>query len=266
MRKLTFYHWLKAGLIVLGAVVAVVVMQLSHDRVAAEQTEGGNPYKDMVFNGLSIDSVVEKYHSNVNDYFNGKVKQLMVIAKSGTDEDIITLTARVTPPEQTFDSAGLANGRKDCKTAEEGGENLSTYCAANDLTKQYLMLREALMIRRQEALSEVRQRFETIGAVRQNAFEQQRMFGGTPLGEGQKNIQDYGQIANQVDEELDLARKSLDQGLAAYNEMQISLPMHIKYKKLTKALELYRDKLSSLRKEIELYPGTFIDVTTPACT
>ncbi|MBP9718057.1 hypothetical protein KBD59_02050 [Candidatus Gracilibacteria bacterium] len=265
------YIQLKAALIILGALATVLVMHLVQRPVDATTPEQKNKYLDMASNIDAVDQIIAEYHKTVNAYFNNKTKEMMKIAKSGTDEDLNRLTLLITPPEQQFGSDGLPTKRKDCKGSGDGTINLSTYCASMDMTKEYFLMREALSTLRGEAMTQAIQRFETLGQVRKpdgsfdNVVEQPRIFGGGTLGEGQRRLQDYGQIANHIDSELDLARKALDQGLAAYNELQLALPMHVKYKKITVSLEKYRDKLSELRQDIEFYPATFIDVTTPAC-
>ena len=86
------------------------------------------------------------------------------------------------------------------------------------------------------------------------------------LAQGEEQMQEYGATLNRIDREIDIARQSLDQALGAYNELQLAFPLHKKYQQVIKTLEKYRDKISGLRKEIEWYPVTFLDLSTTACT
>lgn len=71
---------------------------------------------------------------------------------------------------------------------------------------------------------------------------------------------------NDIDRELAIARQALDQALSVYNELQMALPTHKKYKEVYKKLEQYRDKVARIRREVEYYPNTFLNVTTTACS
>jgi chromosome segregation ATPase len=81
-----------------------------------------------------------------------------------------------------------------------------------------------------------------------------------------RRLSSLGSELNRIDREIELSRQALDQALSAYNELQMALPLHRKYKETIKALEKYRNKVSDIRKEVDLYPVTFLDVTTTQCT
>lgn len=202
---------------------------------------------------------------------------MVALGITGKPEDLEKMLAAVTPPEVITDENGQVLKRGDCVT-----ENLSTYCIAMAGIEEYAKLKDAMVDARNKAVAEVGQRFETLTKKNpQDAnnpdvqFEQNKIIrpGGVPLVggiadifRGQQNLQSYGEKINRIDRELDLARQALDQGLAAYSELQMSLPMHYKLKDMMKKLEAYRDKISDVRRQVELYPSSFLDVTTTQCT
>lgn len=266
---------MRSILICILAVSIVVVTQIVRNApVGAEEVrEQSNPYEDLEGVEDAVDALVEEYHERVNDAFNERIKKLVLLGNEGTPEKLETLLFLVTPPAMEKDAAGLPGKRHSCATFQN---NLSTYCLATAMTKEYFDFRASMLDAREAARVQAGQRFETLkqsgiagnegdaGAI----FEQRRMIGGTvgDIKEGQESIQNYGAVINRVDRELDIARKALDQSLAAYNELQMALPMHIKYKQVVSALEKYRDKISKVRQKTDVFPTNFLDVTTAACT
>ena len=89
---------------------------------------------------------------------------------------------------------------------------------------------------------------------------------GKDLSVGVQGGTEFNALRNKIGNEIDFAQQALDQGLAAYNEFQMALPLHREYQEIIKSLEAYRDAVAAIRKEVELYPSTFLDVTTTACT
>ncbi len=75
----------------------------------------------------------------------------------------------------------------------------------------------------------------------------------------------YSTQAQQLVEELDVAKKVLDSTLATYNELQNAWRLHIKYLDIFQSLVTMRDKLSNIRRRTDLFPSRFIDATTTKC-
>lgn len=69
-----------------------------------------------------------------------------------------------------------------------------------------------------------------------------------------------------INEQILIAEKTLSTALAAYDQLQIFYPLHVKYQGLIESLETYRDGLAKIRHEVEKYPGKFQNVTTNKCT
>lgn len=215
------------------------------------------------------DEITADYHKEINDIFNDKIKVLVALGNSQMESDFKKMLELVSPPEFEKDESGQLVKRKECN-----GENLSTYCLAMAVTNKYFVFRaEMLKAREQEKKAAATQFKNQFGKEPKEAqpeeilVEQRTLFGTIgDIFQGQKAMQGYGEALNDIDREIDLSRQAIDQTLKTYNEMQMALVMHSKYKKIIKSLEDYRDKISEIRKEVDLYPFTFLDLTTTACT
>ncbi len=272
---------LRNFLILVLSIVLVLATQTVKERVRAKTAAGqANPYIDLflenkdfkteseeaeqpalIYPRDEIGLVIDKYHRAVNCLFNTRIKILveqmlepeqMLESESQnkkplTEEQIRSMLKNLSPP------TGEIKGRKDCAN-ENGGLNLSTYCLAKAATKEYTAFRSALVVARKKTQQEAGQNLPKNYPTKGGAIEQ--------LG---KNVQEYGAVIEKIDRELTISREALDLGLAAYQELQMALPLHRKYKEVIKYLEKYRDKVSDIRKEVELYPTTFLDVTTTQC-
>jgi len=238
------------------------VLLTQHLTLPAQAEESASPrtYDER----LSVGDLTEQYHEAINDLFNDKIRELVALGTTGRAEDLESLLTRIEPPALRMEN-GLPTKRAPCDSG-----NLSTYCLPLDGTNEFFIFREAL-IRVQERLqTQARTQVQSLEEAQQaqnaeagnstnNAFS-------TDVQQQQRAVIGVGAELNKIQEELSIARTALDQGLAAYNELQLALPMHMKYKQIIGTLEEYRGKLSSIRRQVEWYPATFIDVTTSKCT
>ncbi|MBI4994293.1 hypothetical protein HZC21_01455 [Candidatus Peregrinibacteria bacterium] len=212
--------------------------------------------------------LTKDYHKTVNDIFNDKIQALVTLANSKKKEDFEKILELVSPPEFKKDEEGQMVKRKECDS-----KNLSTYCLAMVVTNKYFEFRANMLKAREMEKQKAATQFATqtgkkpqAGETSDTLIQQRTLFGAIgDIFQGEKAIQSYGVAINDIDREIDLARQALDQTLASYNEMQMALIMHSKYKKIIESLETYRDKISEIRKEVDLYPITFLDLTTTAC-
>ncbi|MBT4631495.1 hypothetical protein HOC00_00830 [Candidatus Peregrinibacteria bacterium] len=123
-------------------------------------------------------------------------------------------------------------------------ENVSTFCLADVLNKE---LRD----------------LETAFAERSDEFE----------------IPSDGDLENRIDaalkqtadrqllinDELEVAKMTLDLTLETYNQIQLVYPLHKEFLTLIENLEDYRDNLGALRAVIDGFPSKFNDATTIHC-
>lgn len=225
----------------------------------------------------SVDKVIGKYHEVMNCVFNRRTKilvgKLLNDDKPLTKEQLDVILEQLSPPPIKLDANKAPIGREKCEGAGQE-PSLSPYCIAQIGAAEYFDFREAMNAARRQQKDQAGTKFETLsgkkvgdpGAREVPAFEQRNIFGAIgDVLQGEKAIQGYGETINRIDREVDIARQTLDQALATYNELALSLPMHQKYKQMMSLLEDYRDKVADIRHAVDLYPITFLDITTPAC-
>lgn len=205
------------------------------------------------------DTVIRKYHEVINCFFNKRIKMLAEkMLKTGeenerlTAEDLEKIHKLLSPGEPIFDENGQQVGRKKCQ-GEGEDINLSTYCLAQAATEEYFEFRQAMLEARRLAQIEAAQK----------KFEPGEK---TDISQLSHSLLSLGAALNRIDREIEISRTALDQALSAYNELQMALPLHRKYLETIEVLEEYRDKVSDIRRETDLYPVTFLDVTTTQCT
>lgn len=262
----------------LGVVAGTHVLKFA----AAEESESGNIYlkiireeeytDDIADAEDAADGAIMQYHVTVNEMFNKRIEGMVALGNTGNPEDLKKMIDLITPPPMELDENNLPVKRKSCDSDAEH-YILSTYCLAKDATNEYFLFREAMIETRRSAREQAATKFKAVTGQEAGSadspdilFEQKNIFGAAAdLVMGEKSLQGYGEVLNRIDRELDIARQSLDQALATYSELQMALPLHQKYLKVIGALESYRDKISDIRREIDLYPSTFLDVTTTQC-
>lgn len=247
---------------------------------AASNSQDKNPYMEFVDD---LDDLVDEYHENINKLFNGYIASVVKLGLSEKPEDFNKLLELSTPPPQKTkinpekpDVKEIV-GREPC-TSKDGVKNLSTYCLSQAAVPEYFLYRAVLIEVRKRASQQALFRIESGRANDAGTGVEQRGPFKTlgDLWRGEKSLQAYGETINRVDRETELGRTALDQGLSAYNEIQFSLPLHKKYKQFMDALAggfkavfvggKYREEAAAIRKQVEFYPTTFLDLTTTQCT
>jgi hypothetical protein len=215
-----------------------------------------------------VGRVINKYHDAVNCLFNVRIKilvekmlkgQRVILAdKPLSEEDLKAILKNLSPPPPLppDPETGQSMGREDCSN-EGDGRNLSTYCLAKVATEEYFAFRRALVVARKQAKNEAAQNLPKNYPTKGGDTQPIELLG--------KNIQEYGAVIEKINRELEISREALDQGLAAYQELQMALPLHRKYMEVIKKLEKYRDEVADIRDQVSLYPTVFLDVTTTQC-
>lgn len=230
---------------------------------APQREEQSNKYLIMVDAGESFESVRSAYHKKMNELFNVKIKGLVKRANSTKPEELAKIQTLVTPPDFESAKADEQIKRKPCTD-----ENFSTYCLSGPTTREYFAFREAMLKLRAKERTEGATKFQAATGKDPNqapdTFFQQKPLISSIFGA--EKLQNFGERINRIDDEVEVAHQTLDQALSAYNEMQMALPLHVKYIELISALEKYRNKVSAIRQQIDLYPTTFLNVTTTSCT
>lgn len=226
-----------------AALLVVFATNMAYRSVrAADSAADAVTYLVMVKNragnpSFAVDKIIGSYHATVNGIFNNAFSQLV---KEKDSNKLLGLVK--TPPEVIDDQKNPTGVRHPCLD-----DNLSTYCIAQKGVKEFLEFREAMV-------------YATTLA------DQVTVQARGDISIGEKGITEFNSFRNKIDDEINFAQQALDQGLSAYNEFQMALPLHRKYQEIIGSLEAYRDAAAAIRKEVELYPATFLDVTTTACT
>ncbi|MBL4694684.1 hypothetical protein JKY72_04920 [Candidatus Gracilibacteria bacterium] len=129
--------------------------------------------------------------------------------------------------------------------AEDCGEdNVSTYCLSNDALHGLMDFLEDMNLRKGEFAESfwISSNNRSIDVLAATAL---------------KNIQ--------IDKEMADAERTLDAALAVYNEFSLAYVMHERYEDIIKNLVKYKLALEDVRKEVQEFPGRFIDATSEIC-
>lgn len=243
---------LKIGFVVI--LFGVIVFSVTSTTEIEAETLPFDKYANVE---LRLDQSVELYHKTVNSMFNVRIKALI----EALDED--------TP----------------LPTAKECLENdIRTYCLAMDALKEYEGYYKALVERRGD--------YEDVGKACDNEEFEGLVSASTKVladpastdeekAESETHLKQLEELNSPfitkqmgislkrmefIDNEIEVAGDALDKTLAAYNELQMAYPIHKENIKLIKNLEEYNKKLAEIRREIESFPGKFIDASTTKCT
>jgi len=198
--------------------------------VGAEEMEQAY-FKYMRVDGVGLRTAVRQYHKNVNDIVDKYVEGLFKIVPGEDSEYTIV------PPTEEVPFGEL------CPEGEK--INVSTYCLSLELVREY----DGFI----RALNETHSKFPT-------DLDEDTLF---QSAEGL--TEKFAERGDFIDEQIELSRQVMDVTLGVYNEIQIFYPLHVEYQGLIEDLEDYRDSLADIRKDVEKYPGKFIDLTTTDC-
>lgn len=176
---------------------------------------------------LSVSDIVDKYHEDMNEAFNRYTK--MMLAEQAKDPNDVNGKPLATS-QACLDPANV--------------KNYSTYCVAVNLLQRYDNFRMALEGKRNLIAETKGELFvDSLTAIRKIVSRN-----------------------TSVDEQINIAKKTLDQTLSAYDQLRLAWPLHQKYIQIYKDLETFRDNLVKVRQQTDVYPAKFVDVTTSKCT
>ncbi len=219
---------------------------------------GGNKYVAMAVFSDPIDNITDCYHESVNKMFNEKIKAMVKLGKTGKERDLDKLIDLISRPK-------AKDGKILPCSADPKDDNLSTYCLSQSLVIEFAKFRAGMNAVREQFKANAMQKSANIQSRSEAEKKEQPIIRSWDNMTMQKELFSYGENINRIDSEVKIAQDSIDQGLAAYHELQFALPLHMKYKKIIEGLEEYRDKMADIRHAVDLYPITFIDVTTASC-
>lgn len=165
------------------------------------------------------------YHDEMNEIFNERISKLVEIIEKENFWEDPNFLA----PEN---AAGCTE------------ENVSTYCLSQEGLESLMSFLEEMNLRKGEFADS----FWTSSSDR--GLD---VLAATDL----KNIQ--------IDQEMRDAERALDAALAVYNEFSLAYVMHERYEEIIDNLVKYKLALEDVRKEVQQFPGRFIDSTSEIC-
>jgi hypothetical protein len=65
--------------------------------------------------------------------------------------------------------------------------------------------------------------------------------------------------------EIETAKKALDTALATYDQIAVTFPLHLQFRKAIQDLSLYREQFALIRKVIGCFPSKFVNNSTTQC-
>ena len=244
------------GLIMVG----VAIMQVAHVKATTNNLLTDCDSKGYVIDAKSIygdfsidiEDVMALYHKTINDKFNDSIKK-MINSKDGDDNGKPPTDDQINQAASQINTPGLSDSDKREQAIEtlcSDDANYSTFCLSNRLLNSreygYLQYRYVLSCRRYDIDQSIQTQTKPVPQYVAAA--------------------DQGQKDTAIGQEIDNAKKALDQTLSAYDQLKTSWLMHQRYMKIYKSLTTYRDKMADIRQQIENFPGKFIDVSTTKCT
>ena len=288
-------HRLTICFIFLGVLLATITVFVFISK--AQGANSLNPYDDRK---LNIDQIVDLYHNNMNDAFNEYIKRMMTskpddpLGKAFHVDTGIPFTAA-----ECLDPANANNYSTFCVSVNMLGGNsddclrdkskltpdMKQFCTLGKNAKAlngYLNFSAAVRKRTKSIFKTVQEESDYIATMVCLGGVDFRYF-PVPAGivcddakkaELQKNAQqvnqttkalEYSYDINFANNEVSIAKETLDQALSAYDQLKVAWPIHLKYVDIYAALEKYRDNLVSVRRATDNYPKQFIDLTTTSC-
>jgi len=184
----------------------------------------------------SLRKTIINYHTDMNELFNNSIEELL----SGN--------GNVKPPE---------DGNCD-------DTNVSTYCVSLVALDYYDAFQQALIYDQDSHLQlYVDQVEDDMSDAEKISWwwnnEDRSAYRIDKLMDNQEERKAL------IYDQIDIAQKAMDSTLAAYNELFLFYNLHLNYLTLITDLEAYRDKLATLRTQVEQYPSAFHNRMTTKC-
>lgn len=204
--------------------------------------EGNYSFTDT---GLRYSTMYNNYHSEMNDYFNAKIKRLNEILEEPDFFKNEELVKDFNIPEDIKVLAkedGASEEVDNLDTIAEKCEgNVSTYCVSMGALKRYVEYVKALNV--------------LVGKL---ATDTNSTYIGDLITETQARNE-------KIAAEYDQAKQVMEATIATYNEYRLAYPMHKKYVKIIEILTKYKLALKDLKRQATLFPVKFVDATSDEC-
>ncbi len=245
---------------------------------AADPVHGGNLKNPYDSDLLSVNQIISTYHNHVNETFNNTIRLMLEAQEASAKKPGAADDPNGKPLKSAVECLDPSNNRNystfclsvvllggnsdECLVPVSVGtglkpltEDFKKFCelggGARPL-KGYLNFKAALERKKKNI-------FET-----EKDRDKWQQLGKNTLDSATAIGKIFSRNTN-IDEEIKIAKKALDQTLSAYDQLRLAWPMHVRYKQIYKDLQDYRDKIVDIRHQVDLYPSKFIDLTTTKC-
>lgn len=189
---------------------------------------------------LSYWEVFDLYHGQMNDLFNERLEEMVVLLDSDDYFRNPEKKARLTiPPEIDRVNDSLATIVAKCQANEEA-VNVSSYCVSMEALQYYQDYLKRLELMKGELTAEPDSNVDSL-----------------LLEVADKN--------SAAELEADRAKDVLTATMSAYEEFANAYPMHQKYREVMTSLLKYKLALKDVRKEVQFFPTKFVDATSSYC-
>lgn len=182
---------------------------------------------------LGFSYTKNSYHDSMNRFFNDKMESL--------NEMLAT--------DNFFDNP---NFNPPAEGQECDKNNVSSYCVSVQALDIYMKYLEVLEVVKTQLIDAKNQYYEE-----DPTFVVYERLDALWYQSADKN--------EQIDKEVEDAKKVLEATISAYDEFMLAYPMHKKYQEVIKNLVKYKIALKDIRKRVMRFPEKFIDATSAYC-
>jgi len=188
---------------------------------------------------LDYREIFEQYHYNSNEFFNEKIEKLVELTSSDDffsdpeKQKLIIIPADIDRQNDSLDQIVEKCTKRDQL-------NVSSYCVSMESLSYYIAY------------------VEILDSIREDIVESDAV----------TVVEKFDEIAeknNSIDDEIKIAKSVLEGTLMAYEEFMHAYPMHKKYRTIIDKLLKYKLALKDIRREVQFFPGKFIDASSSQC-
>ena len=192
-----------------------------------------NSVPDFREGGLDFPKVFDRYHGEMNTYFNGKLEKLNLLVEN---PDFFR-------DKQKF-YAPTMNKNDDIKTivSKCGEENVSSYCVSMGALSIYMDYVRVLNRLQGELKTPAGDTFIATDILTETSA---------------RNAE--------IKKEIESSKNVMKAAVGAYNEYRLAYSMHKKYQEIIENLIKYKLAIKDVLKQSSQFPINFIDVTTSQC-
>lgn len=219
----------KSVTISIFAALITVMLVYGGYTIYAKAAEGS----DFRENGLEYSEVFDRYHGEMNDYFNDKLEKLNILMEKPNFFR-----------DDKFKTPIIDLEKDDFKKIIEkcGEENLSSYCVSMGALNIYM-----------DYVGVLNNLLGTLAKPPGSSLTAEDILSAT----SSRN--------DEIVKEIETEKTVIRSVVAVYDEYRIAYSVHKKYQEIIKYLVQYKLALKDINKQVSQFPINFIDATTSQC-